>query len=228
MSHEKREQYRVSYDAVAEEYARRILDELAHKPFDRAQLDRFAEAIGDGLACDLGCGPGQIARYLHERGVKACGIDLSPEMIANAKRLSPEIEFRQGDMLALDVPDEAYAGIAAFYSIIHIAREDLERAFCEMKRVLKPGGLLLVAFHLGEETIHLDAWWEKPVCVDFFLFRSEEITQHLRAAGLAIEEVLEREPYPDVEHQSRRAYIFARKQPEFRSQPQNKKYTKYH
>lgn len=211
MSQEKREQYRLSYDAVAQEYARRIFDELQHKPFDRAQLDRFADAIGDGLACDLGCGPGQIARYLHDRGVKVCGVDLSPEMTANARQLSPEIEFRQGDMLGLDAPNDAYTGIAAFYSIIHVAREDLVRAFCEMKRVLKPGGLLLVAFHLGEETIHLDAWWEKPVCVDFFLFRAEEVTQCLCAAGFEIEEVLEREPYPEVEHQSRRAYIFARK-----------------
>ena len=128
MSQEKREQYRQSYDAVAEEYPRRIFDELAHKPFDREQLDRFADAIGDGLACDLGCGPGQIARYLHDRGVKVCGVDLSPEMIANARRLSPEIEFRQGDMLGLDATDEAYGGIAAFYSIIHVAREDLVRA----------------------------------------------------------------------------------------------------
>lgn len=211
MSQEKREQYRLSYDAVAEEYARRIFDELQHKPFDRMQLDRFADAIGDGLACDLGCGPGQIARYLHDRGVKVCGVDLSPEMTANARQLSPEIEFRQGDMLGLDAPNDAYTGIAAFYSIIHIAREDLERAFCEMKRVLKPGGLLLVAFHLGEETIHLDAWWEKPVCVDFFLFSAEEVTRAMLAAGLELEEVLEREPYPDVEHQSRRAYILARK-----------------
>jgi SAM-dependent methyltransferase len=148
---------------------------------------------------------------LHDRGVKVCGVDLSPEMIANARRLSPEIEFRQGDMLGLDAPNDAYAGIAAFYSIIHVAREDLERAFCEMKRALRPGGLLLLAFHLGEETIHLDAWWEKPVCVDFFLFRAEEVTQYLRAAGFEIEEVLEREPYLEVEHQSRRAYIFARR-----------------
>lgn len=211
MSQEKREQYRQSYDAVAQEYARRIFDELQHKPFDRAQLDRFAVAVGEDPACDLGCGPGQIARYLHDRGVNICGIDHSAEMITEARRLSPAIEFRQGDMLALDAPDEAWAGIAAFYSIIHIAREDLEQVFCELNRVLRPDGLLLVAFHLGEEAIHLDNWWEKPVNVDFFLFSAEEVTRAMETAGFEIEEVLEREPYQNVEHQSRRAYIFARK-----------------
>lgn len=211
MSSPSRSQCQASYDAVAEEYARRIFDELIHKPFDRAQLDRFADFVGGGIACDLGCGPGQVARYLHDRGVKICGVDLSAEMIAHARRLSPEVEFCQGDMLALDAHDEAWDGIAAFYSIIHIPREDLKCAFLEMKRVLKPGGLLLVAFHWGEETIHLDAWWDKKVCVDFFLFRTEVVTNAMSKAGLEVEEVLEREPYPEVEHQSRRAYVFARK-----------------
>ena len=67
-----------SYDAVADEYVRRNFDELKDKPLDRDLLDRFADRVrGLGPACDLGCGPGQVARYLHERGVAACGVDLS-------------------------------------------------------------------------------------------------------------------------------------------------------
>ncbi len=63
---------RDSYDRVADEYARRIFDELDHKPFDREILDGFADAVrGLGPVCDLGCGPGQVARYLRARGVDA-------------------------------------------------------------------------------------------------------------------------------------------------------------
>jgi hypothetical protein len=54
-----------------------------------------------------------------------------------------------------------------------------------------------------------DEWWGQKVCVDFFFFSSDEVAGHLRAAGFEIEEIIEREPYPDVEHQSRGAYIFA-------------------
>src|SRR3954453_9047437 len=93
-----------SYDRVAEEYARRIFGELEHKPFDRQLLDRFAARDeGSGSACDLGCGPGHVARYLHERGVQVIGVDLSPAMLEPARRLNPGIEFQQGNMLSLDI-----------------------------------------------------------------------------------------------------------------------------
>jgi SAM-dependent methyltransferase len=201
-----------SYDLVADEYVRRIFDELQHKPLDRQLLDRFAAGVrGIGPVCDIGCGPGHVARYLHERGVQVCGVDLSPVLVERARRMTPGVEFRQGDMIALDAPDEAWAGIVAFYSIIHISRGDMARTLRELRRVLRPGGILLLAFHIGDDTIHLDEWWGQRVCVDFFFFRSDEVARYLREADFEIEEIIEREPYPDVEHQSRRAYIFARR-----------------
>ena len=65
-----------------------------------------------------------------------------------------------------------------------------------------------MAFHIGDEILHLDEWWEEPVSVDFVFFQPDEMRNYLERAGLEIEEVIEREPYPDVEHPSRRAYIF--------------------
>lgn len=212
MDAHKRNAYQTSYDLVADEYVRRIFDELQHKPLDRQLLDRFAESVrGVGPACDMGCGPGHIARYLHQHGVQICGIDLSPAMVDQARRLTPGVEFRQGDMMALDAPDGAWAGIAGFYSIIHIPRSDMARALGELQRVLRPGGLLLLAFHIGDDTKHLDDWWGHQVSVDFYSFRSAEMAAFLAEAGFEIEEIIEREPYPDVEHQSRRSYIFSRR-----------------
>jgi SAM-dependent methyltransferase len=201
-----------SYDRVADEYVRRISDELKDKPLDRQLLNRFAESVHNlGTACDMGCGPGHVARYLHEHGVKVCGVDISTEMVERACRLTPGVEFRQGDIMALDVPDETWAGIVAFYSVIHIPRMDVVYALRELRRVLRPGGLLLLSFHIGDNTIHLDEWWGHEVCIDFFFFQSAEMESYLTSAGFEIEEIIEREPYPDVEHQSRRSYIFARR-----------------
>ena len=80
-----------------------------------------------------------------------------------------------------------------------------------MYRVLRPQRPGSYRFHVGEETKHLEDWFGEPVSVDFFFFRSEEIKERLLAAGFVIEDVIEREPYPDVEYPSRRAYLYARK-----------------
>jgi hypothetical protein len=81
-----------------------------------------------------------------------------------------------------------------------------------MRRVLRPGGYLLLGFHLGDEDRHLDEWWDQSVAIDFYFYRTDEIAARLTDAGFAVEERLEREPYPDVEHPSRRAYLLARRQ----------------
>jgi len=203
---------RESYDRLAEEYARRIFDELQHKPLDRELLDRFArETDGRGDVCDMGCGPGHVARHLRDAGASVFGLDLSPRMLEQARKLNPDIPFREGNMMSLDIADGTLAGIAAFYAIVNIPRQSLALAFREFRRVLRPEGLLLLAFHMGEEIIREEKLWGQKISMDFLLFQPSEIKAGLEAAGLTVEEVVEREPYPDVEYPSRRAYIFARK-----------------
>jgi SAM-dependent methyltransferase len=201
-----------SYDRVAAEYAARFFDELAHKPLDRALLDCFAEQVqGRGSVADLGCGPGQIARYLHARGLPTLGVDLSPEMVALAQRLTPEIAFQQGSILALDAADATWDGITAFYSIFHLLPDDLPLALREFYRVLCAGGLVLLSFHLGQEIVHLDEWWGKQVDIDFHFYERAALERQLEAAGFRIEARIERQPYTAVEHPSQRAYLLARK-----------------
>jgi SAM-dependent methyltransferase len=213
MIEQKTSDVQSSYDRVAEEYVRHIYDELRHKPLDRQLLDRFADGVrGTGLACDLGCGPGQVARYLSERGVAVCGVDLSPGMVEQARQLNPGIEFHQGDMKALDVPEEVWSGIAAFYAIVNLSPAEVALALREIQRVLQPGGRLLLSFHIGEEVSHVEDLWGCTVCLDFYFFRTRDVAGYLNTAGFEIDEIVEREPYaPEIEYQSRRAYIFARK-----------------
>ena len=208
----KVQETQASYDRVAVEYGEKFKDEMDDKPFDRDCLNRLAREVGDlGPICDMGCGPGQVARYLHRRGAKTLGVDLSANMVAVAQRLNPEIHFHQGDMLALPDADNSWAGIAAFYCIIHIPREQIVDALREMKRVLKPGGILLLAFHIGTEIKHLYDWWEKPVNLDFAFYLPTEMESWLKEAGFELLETLVREPNTEVEAATQRAYIFAKK-----------------
>jgi SAM-dependent methyltransferase len=212
MDDETTRSVRESYDRIAEEYTRRIADELQHKPLDRELLDRFVKQTrGRGDVCDMGCGPGHVARYLRDAGASVFGLDLSPGMLEQARKLNPDIPFREGNMLSLDIPDGTLAGVTAFYAIVNIPKQALPVVFLQIQRVLRSGGLLLLAFHIGDEVLHEDELWGQKISMDFLLFQPSEIRLDLEKAGFNIEEIVEREPYPDVEYPSRRAYILARK-----------------
>jgi ubiquinone/menaquinone biosynthesis C-methylase UbiE len=203
---------RACYDTVAREYAERFAGELAHKPLDRELLERFASLVhGRGKIYDLGCGPGQATAFLHGRGVEVCGVDLSPALLHEAGQRHPGVAFVPGDMLALACPDASLAGLIAFYSILHFSPPDRRRALAEMHRILQPGGLLLLAFHLGEGSIHVEEFLGHTVALHFLLFTAQSVTDELVQAGFEAVEAIERDPYPNVEYPSRRAYLFARK-----------------
>lgn len=206
------EQVRAFYDAVAPEYAEQFADELAGKPMDRALLERFAADVrGAGTVYDLGCGSGgQTTAFLHALGVDVRGMDLSPLAVAEARRRHPHIVFQAGDMLALPLADEAAAGVVAFYAIVHFSPEQLRAALAEMHRVMRPGAPLLLAFHVGDEVVHVDEMFGHRASVDFRFHLVEDVEAALHGAGFGQVEPVVREPYPDVEHPTRRAYVFAR------------------
>ncbi len=208
------ESVRANYDRIAGAYASHYANELLHKPIDRELLTRFAgEVKVRGDVCDVGCGPGHIARYLRDAGLaNVFGLDLSPRMIEQARQLNAGIPFQVGNMMTLDLRDESLGGIVAFYAIVNIPENLLPTVFAEMWRVLKPGGRLLLSFHIGDAIVRPDELLGQPISMDFFFFQPAAITKRLERTGFAIEDIVERGPYaPEVEYQSRRAYIFAAK-----------------
>jgi trans-aconitate methyltransferase len=118
-----------SYDRVAKRYTVEFSGELRRKPFDCEVLDDFAASVRDlGAVYEIGCGPGHVSRYLQDRGLSMCGIDLSEGMIKCARLSNPDITFQKGNMLALDLPDSSLGATVCFYSIIHLRRGDVTRA----------------------------------------------------------------------------------------------------
>jgi SAM-dependent methyltransferase len=214
------ERVRVSYDAVVDAYVDRVHDELRHKPLDRALLTAFAEQVqsahGAGAtAGDIGCGPRHVGAFLVEHGLEVTGIDLSPAMVDRARALHPEMRFSVGDMTALDIPDGSFHGLIAFYSIIHLSGDaEVRAALAEFHRTLADGGLLLVAVHLGEHgdsVVHADAMLGVSVDLDFHFFDVDRLAEAIADAGFEVVARLVRSPYEDVEVQTRRGYLLARR-----------------
>lgn len=97
---------------------------------------------------DVGSGPGSTAVQIAEKtGARVSGIDLSPEMVSQARKraqemgLSDKVDFREGNVLALDFPDGSFEAVI-FESLLTILPGDPGSALGEMIRVLKPGGVV--------------------------------------------------------------------------------------
>ncbi|MBA3461836.1 MAG: class I SAM-dependent methyltransferase [Deltaproteobacteria bacterium] len=211
MSDPRADQLRSGYATVAHAYREQLGNELAGKPLDRAFLDAFAERCAGGRIADIGCGPGHVTRYLAALGANVEGIDLSPEMIGEARAAHPQITFSVGDMFALPHESGALAGIVAFYAIVHLRSDELGPPFRELHRVLAAGGLAAVAFHAGTDTVHVDELFGCATSLDFMFHPPEAVIAALLEAGFTLEARLDREPYPGAEHPSRRTYLLARR-----------------
>lgn len=188
---------RTAYDAVAVDYASLLEDELARSPLDRALLGHFAELVlteGGGPVVDAGCGPGRLTGHLASLGLEVSGVDLSSAMVEEARRRHPEIGFRVGQLAALDVTDESVAGLVAWYSIIHTPPDDLPVVFAELSRVLRPNGLLLLAFQAGGFSVRREQAYGHNVTFEAHRHDTDRVTAQLADAGFRVTVRTERAP----------------------------------
>lgn len=136
---------RTRHDQVAETYREFFapVTALAIEPlFSAAELVRGCRLL------DVACGPGVVTGQAAQRGALACGVDLSPRMIALAKSLHPAIDFREADVEALPFEDGSFDAIVCNFGIGHFP--SAERAMVECARLLRAGGRLAVS------------WWDLP------------------------------------------------------------------
>lgn len=181
---------RASYDSAAEGYAELFQDGLARHVQMRALLAMFAELVRevDGPVLDVGCGPGHLTAHLQGLGLEVAGVDLSPAMIAIARRDHPDLSFTVGSMEALDVSDASLGGVLSSFSIVHTADDELPAVAAEFHRVLRPGGVVLVAFHVGEGAHHkTEGYGGHPMNLMVHRRSLGAVATLLRDAGLAIE-----------------------------------------
>ncbi|MFG3056495.1 class I SAM-dependent DNA methyltransferase [Kitasatospora sp. NPDC048239] len=182
---------RTSYDTVATSYADQVRDLLDQTPYERAALKLFADHVqttGGGPVADVGCGSGRITAHLRELGVDTFGIDLSPAMIEVARRDHPGLRFEVGSMTDLDLADASMAGLVAWYSLIHVPDDEIGPVFTHFRRVLRPGGPLLLGFHVGDESrLKTQGYGGHPMKIYVHRRRPDQVAARLNDAGFTVE-----------------------------------------
>jgi ubiquinone/menaquinone biosynthesis C-methylase UbiE len=186
----------------ANDLRRRAYDKTAHKYdkqigfFERrvfgTQHRPWACSRADGATLEVAVGTGLNLPHYPD-GVDLVGLDLSTEMLSLARRRADEIgrqvELREGDAQELPFEDGRFDTVLCTFSLCNIP--DVERAVAEMKRVLKPGGRLILVDHV-RSSVKPFYWLQK--FIEFFSKRTEgeHMTRRpivqVRDAGFRIDE----------------------------------------
>ena len=203
---------RASYDAVADNYVAMGMGQLGREPWLRAALSAFAEQVrGVGPVLDAGCGPGDASAFLHGLGVDVSGIDLSPAMVAHARRRFPDITFRAASVTDVDPTPESLGGVLGWWSWFNLPREVLPEVVATMARALRPGGHLLAATHCGEGSVaRTRGYGDVPVRWTTHLYAPEDLTKMITRAGL---EVVVEQRFPPSAPQPRPQVLIAARKP---------------
>jgi SAM-dependent methyltransferase len=175
---------RDSYDRVAAGYVAMGAGELGDRPWLRAVLGAFAETVS-GPVLDVGCGPGFATAHLAGLGVDVAGVDLSPGMVAQARRLHPGLRFDVASATELDLAPGSLGGVLGWWSLFNLPRDVLPAVLRSFADALVPGGQVLVGTHVGEgDLLRTQAYGGVPVTWTTHLWLPEQLSAVLADAGL--------------------------------------------
>lgn len=164
---------------------------------------------GRARVAEVGCGPGRITAHLASLGLEARGIDLSPGMVAEARRRHPGIGFEVGSMTELEAPERSLHGLVAWYSVIHVPPSRHRAVYAGFHRALVPGGLLLLAFQCGQERRRFEeAYGHGGLALDAYRLLPARVEQDLAECGFELVTRLVREALGAEKNEQ--AYLVAR------------------
>ena len=154
-----------------------------------------------------------MTAYLAEAGADATGIDLTPEMVEQARERFPDGTYEVGDLRQLMRPTTApgWAAVLGWYSLIHLAPSELPGAIGALSRPLDTGGWLVLGMHCGSAVRHNASWFEQDIDLDFVFNEPAEVVALVEAAGLVDVEWYRRGPITTRGETTERLYVVARK-----------------
>ena len=191
------------YDQIHEAYvAWGGGDDVVRRRYLDLVIDLGLVARGAQLL-DLGCGTGALAtRYLAEH-FQVTGVDLSPKSIEVARREIPTGRFIVGDMAFVELPDSSFDLVTAFYSLIHVPREEHQAVLDRIACWLRPGGVLIVTMGTSPGVARDPDWLGAPM-----YWSSWDADTNLRIVEAAGLEVVRSVTEETIEHGSPIAFLW--------------------
>lgn len=184
------------YSRDPEEYAEKTQREDMPAVFLEIR-DTFLDRVEDGgTILDVGCGPGHDAAYFAEQGYEVTGVDVAPGMIDEAEKRYDAPTFMDADMRDLPLPDASYDGVWCNATVFHLPEQGMQEAVEEMYRVMTPGGMMQIAYKIGEGTITKN---KNEGELKQYLVSDADARQMLTTAGFTIDDDLSGvHPVPEV------------------------------
>ncbi|MCQ1994015.1 class I SAM-dependent methyltransferase [Arthrobacter sp. zg-Y1171] len=163
---------------------------------DLAMVRRFAGSLPSGAAVlDAGCGAGRMITYLDTLAPLAIeGCDISAGMVRQARKAHPHRRFEVTAMSSLPYGDGSFQGVLAWYSIIHTPSAGLPAVFAEFRRILRPGGRLLLGFQAGTGSRRITTAYGHAVELTGYLHDIPETAALLEGEDFQVDEHLLRSP----------------------------------
>lgn len=148
---------------------------------DRAIIEPWADTL-NGPILDVGSGTGRWTGHLTQLGYEAVGLEPAERLIGIARETHPNVNFWHGSIDKLDSTETRWAGILAWYSIIHMGPAELPNALAKMRSVLQPHGSMLLSFFSGRQRQPI----AHPVATAY-LWPMADILELLTEAGFDVE-----------------------------------------
>jgi ubiquinone/menaquinone biosynthesis C-methylase UbiE len=169
-----------AYDKIASIYTDYNFEKVM-----QFQLTKFISLLKGKRVLDAGCGVGRDVEYLMEDGLEVVGVDISENMIKQAKKNVPKGKFKVMDFREMKFKDSSFDGVWAMASVYHISNKEILKTFKEFYRILDKNGLFYVSVYEGDDTEERKDSVVGEVRT-FYSYKEDEMKKYVEDAGFTI------------------------------------------